>query len=196
MICGFDRQNWRGWVEWELMSKEYAAPWGWSLRIVSVLATVVCGVGAGLMWWSDPLWVRWLAWLPLVVIVGSVLFLIRGYSVTSEEMGVRRLFWCTRVSLAELISARVESGAMRWSVRLCGNGGFFSITGYYFNRSLGRYRAWVTDADRVVVLRFPSRTVVISPAEPEEFILDLQRYVKKDLHRAETMSGEQGEQGE
>jgi hypothetical protein len=178
------------------MSKEYAAPWGWSLRIVSVLATVVCGVGAGLMWWSDPLWVRWLAWLPLVVIVGSVLFLIRGYSVTSEEMGVRRLFWCTRVSLAELISARVESGAMRWSVRLCGNGGFFSITGYYFNRSLGRYRAWVTDADRVVVLRFPSRTVVISPAEPEEFILDLQRYVKKDLHRAETMSGEQGEQGE
>jgi hypothetical protein len=196
VICGFDRQNWRGWVEWELMSKEYAAPWGWSLRIVSVLATVVCGVGAGLMWWSDPLWVRWLAWLPLVVIVGSVLFLIRGYSVTSEEMGVRRLFWCTRVSLAELISARVESGAMRWSVRLCGNGGFFSITGYYFNRSLGRYRAWVTDADRVVVLRFPSRTVVISPAEPEEFILDLQRYVKKDLHRAETMSGEQGEQGE
>jgi hypothetical protein len=82
---------------------------------------------------------------------------------------------------------------MRWSVRLWGNGGFFSFTGFYFNRLLGRYRAWVTDPRRVVVLRFPARTVVISPAEPEEFILDLQRYVKKDLHRVEAMEGEQGE---
>ena len=51
------------------------------------------------------------------------------YRVTSEEIWVRRLFWCTRVSLAELMSARVESEAMRWSVRLWGNGGFFSFTG-------------------------------------------------------------------
>jgi hypothetical protein len=145
------------------------------------------------MWCSDQLLVRWLAWLPLAVIVGSMLFLIRGYRLTSEEIWVRRLFWCTRVSLAELMSARVESGVMRWSVRLWGNGGFFSFTGFYFNRLLGRYRAWVTDPRRVVVLRFPARTVVISPAEPEEFILDLQRYVKKDLHRVEAMEGEQGE---
>ena len=120
MICGFDRRNWRGWVEWEWMMKEYSAPWGWSLRIVSALATAGCGVGAVLMWCSDQLLVRWLAWLPLAVIVGSMLFLIRGYRVTSQEIWVRRLFWCTRVSLAELMSARVESEAMRWSVGVYG----------------------------------------------------------------------------
>ena len=103
MICGFDRRNWRGWVEWEWMMKEYSAPWGWSLRIVSALATAGCGVGAVLMWCSDQLLVRWLAWLPLAVIVGSMLFLIRGYRVTSQEIWVRRLFWCTRVSLAEFV---------------------------------------------------------------------------------------------
>lgn len=193
MICGFDRRNWRGWVEWGLMMKEYSAPWGWSLRIVSALATAGCGAGAVLMWCSDQLLVRWLAWLPLAVIVGSMLFLIRGYRVTSEEIWVRRLFWCTRVSLAELMSARVESGVMRWSVRLWGNGGFFSFTGFYFNRLLGRYRAWVTDPRRVVVLRFPARTVVISPAEPEEFIRDVERCVMARLRRAEAMSGELGE---
>lgn len=91
------------------------------------------------------------------------------------------------------MSARVESGALRWSVRLWGNGCFFSFTGYYFNRLLSRYRAWVTDPRRVVVLRFPARTVVISPAEPEEFIRDVERCVMARLRRAEAMSGELGE---
>jgi hypothetical protein len=45
----------------------------------------------------------------------------------------------------------------------------------------------------VVVLRFPSCTVVISPAEPEEFIRDVERCVMARLRRAEAMSGELGE---
>ena len=57
--------------------------------------------------------------------------------------------------------------------RLPGNGGFFSFTGFYRNKTLGAYRAYVTDRHLTVVLRYAERTVVISPSSPEAFARDL-----------------------
>jgi len=62
---------------------------------------------------------------------------------------------------------------MRGSIRTFGNGGLFSFTGFYRNRLLGAYRAFVTDPRQAVVLRFPKRNVVVSPGAPEEFVRDL-----------------------
>jgi hypothetical protein len=58
---------------------------------------------------------------------------------------------------------------MRWSIRTFGNGGFFSFSGFYRNKLLGAYRAFVTDRHQTVVLRYGGRTVVVSPSSPEEF---------------------------
>jgi Bacterial PH domain len=65
--------------------------------------------------------------------------------------------------------------AMNKSLRTCGNGGGFSFTGWYWSKSLGFYRAFVTDLNRTVVLRFENRTVVVSPGEPEDFVGELNR---------------------
>jgi hypothetical protein len=59
---------------------------------------------------------------------------------------------------------------MRRSLRLFGNGGLFSITGIFQNATLGRYRAFVTDPKQAVVLRYESRVVVLSPANPDELL--------------------------
>jgi hypothetical protein len=75
--------------------------------------------------------------------------------------------------LAGLKSAEVMPRAMSGSLRICGNGGAFSFTGWFRNKPLGYYRAFVTDLNRTVVLRFEKRTVVVSPAEPEEFVRKL-----------------------
>jgi hypothetical protein len=56
------------------------------------------------------------------------------------------------------------------SVRTCGNGGLYSFTGWYWNQELGRYRAFVTDHAKIVVLRYPESTVVVSPGDPEGFV--------------------------
>ena len=150
--------------------KEYSAPWSPSLIAVSTLATLVClGLAVGLLA-AGPGRSQWLGLLPLLILLACALFSIRGYSLTASTLRVHRPFWTTQVSLANLSSARFEPSAMRWSLRLWGNGGLFSITGFFFNRPLGRYRAWVTDPHRTVVLRFPTRTLLISPSEPEEFI--------------------------
>jgi hypothetical protein len=59
---------------------------------------------------------------------------------------------------------------MKCSSRLFGNGGLFSFTGLYRNRSFGRYRAFVTDPARSVALFLPNRVVVVSPADAEGFV--------------------------
>ena len=59
-----------------------------------------------------------------------------------------------------------------------GNGGLFSITGRFWNRKLGRYRALATDPSRAIVLRYPKRTIVITPHDPQHFIMRARTFLK------------------
>ncbi|MGL4400092.1 MAG: PH domain-containing protein, partial [Luteolibacter sp.] len=81
----------------------------------------------------------------------------------------------TRLERAGLNSAEVMPKAMSKSLRTCGNGGGFSFTGWYWSKPLGFYRAFVTDLNRTVVLRFDKGTVVVSPGAPEDFVMELNR---------------------
>jgi hypothetical protein len=62
---------------------------------------------------------------------------------------------------------------MRGSIRTSGNGGAFSFTGFYHNKRLRSYRAYVTAPRRTVVLRYADRRMVLSPGAPEDFVSDL-----------------------
>ena len=111
--------------------------------------------------------------LPLFIIVGAAPFTVRSYTITPDTILVHRLFWNTRVPLAEFQSAQFDPGALRWSIRTCGNGGMYSITGWYWNKRVGAYRAFATDPKRAVILKFSRRTIVVTPDSPEEFVREL-----------------------
>jgi hypothetical protein len=157
--------------------KIYQAPWGRSLLVVSSLLVVLCV--ANVMAFSfllpeKPRGMVLLAqWALPVIVLGCLPFMIRSYAITEDAILIRRLFWTTRLDRAGLKSAEVIPKAMHKSLRTCGNGGGFSFTGWYWSKPLGFYRAFVTDLNRTVVLRFEKRTVVVSPGEPEEFVKDL-----------------------
>jgi hypothetical protein len=153
--------------------KHYRAPWSKSLIVISSLATALClGIALGMVWNGRGIF-PWLALLPLAIVICSAPFAIRGYSVTSDAILVHRLFWTTRLPLVGLQSAQFDPSAMRGSIRTFGNGGLFSFTGFFRNKLLGAYRAFVTDPRRTVVLHYSKRTVVVSPATPEEFVREL-----------------------
>jgi hypothetical protein len=153
--------------------KNYTAPWSTSLILVSSLATALCfGIAIGAISSSRELF-SLSALVPVAIIFGGLLFTVRGYTVAPAAILVHRLFWTTRLPLAGLQSAQFEPDAMRWSIRTFGNGGLFSFSGFYRNTALGTYRAFVTDPHRTVVLHFPTRTVVVSPSEPEEFVHEI-----------------------
>lgn len=104
------------------------------------------------------------------LVLGIVSFTVRGYEITPDTLLVRRLFWTTRWPLQRPTTARTQPRAMAGSWRLWGNGGFFAFSGHFSNSRLGRYRAFVTDMTRTVVLTTPRGLVVVSPDDPEEFV--------------------------
>lgn len=161
----------------------FRAPWSKSLIVASTFATLVClGVSYG-MWTlpmdrSLPSLRFWLGMLPLAIILVCALFTVRGYSIENNDLAVDRLFWKTRIPLRELMSVKFDPEATRRSIRTFGNGGFFSFTGYFRNKELGSYRAFMTDRRRAVVLRFPSSIIVISPDPPEDFVNTISQYAR------------------
>jgi len=150
--------------------KKFDAPWGKSLVVLSLLTTLLCvGISVVLAWKSQEI-LSWAVLIPLCIPVGSATFTIRGYSVDSKAILVHRLLWATRVPLTGLQTAQYEPDAMCGSTRLFGNSGLFSITGLFSNKAIGTYRAFVTDSHRTVLLKFPARTIVVSPEQPEAFV--------------------------
>ena len=151
--------------------------------VASIFATLVC-LGVSYAMWTLPMDTSlgqlrfWLAVLPLAVILLCALFTVRGYSIVSNYLVIDRLFWKTNVSLRELRSVKFDPTATHRSIRTFGNGGFFSFTGYFRNKELGSYRAFMTDRRRAVVLRFPSSVIVVSPDRPEDFVNTISQYAR------------------
>jgi hypothetical protein len=114
-------------------------------------------------------------WLLPLILLGCLPFMVMGYEITEDAIFIRRPLWKTRLDRVGLKSAESVPNVMTKSLRTCGNGGGFSFTGWYWNKPLGFYRAFVTDLNRTVVLRFERRTVVVSPDDPENFVNALKR---------------------
>lgn len=108
--------------------------------------------------------------LPLLILFVGSFFTIRGYVLTKDALFVQRLGWNSKVDLAGLNSAEADPKAMTRPIRTFGNGGLFCFAGYFRSKKLGSYRAFATDPKRSVVLKFPNRTIVVTPEEPEEFV--------------------------
>ncbi len=162
-----------------ILMKTYRAPWGKALRWSSAgLVVLAAAFFVGMSWLpaATPGWVAGLArWSLPLILLACLPFVIRGYAITADAILIRRLFWTTRLDRAGLTSAEVVPKAMNKSLRTCGNGGAFSFTGWYWSKPLGAFRAYVTDLNRTVVLRFGKRTVVVSPDAPEDFAEGLNR---------------------
>jgi len=153
-----------------------AARWSGFLKGISIAVSVlligvttVLTVAVPLPGYAQPA-----VWLPLVILVAAIPFVVRAYRVEDGVLMVRRLFWVSRVPLGVLREARIDPQAGAGSIRLLGNGGLFSFTGWFRNTKLGRYRAFVTDWQHAVVLRGEVCTALLSPADPAAFVRALQ----------------------
>lgn len=155
--------------------KNFRAPWGRYLVGSSILSVVILfGVG---VWLSIVPGSRSLNYILVFLFAGLVLgaglVTIRGYTVTADAILVRRLLWSTRLPREGLVSATVEPKAMKGSLKLSGNDGMFSFSGWFWSKKLGRFNAYVTDLNRTVVLRWDKRTAVVSPDDPEGFVREV-----------------------
>ena len=157
-----------------------AAVWPKSLKVASTLSVVVIlGVGYA-AWKAVPPYglahvlVSLAACVPPAIGFVAALFMVRGYELDGGGLHIHRLLWATSIDLKGLKQVRHDPEAMKSSIRLFGNGGFFAITGVFQNKKLGRYRAFATNPEHSVVLVLPNRTLVVSPADPQGFVRRVQ----------------------
>lgn len=151
----------------------FCAPWGTTLKSTTLLSVViligilVIGISAGTR--DSAAWILGMVAMPLSILVIAACFAIRGYVLSRETLLVLRPGWNSKLPLADLISIEVDPEAMKGSIRTFGNGGMFCFAGIFKNRKLGTYRAFATDPKRAVILKFPNRTVVVTPDSPKDF---------------------------
>ena len=166
-----------------LVLAEFAAPWGRSVRIATGAAVAVLTLLllAGLFTGPQqlPLWRVAMVGVPLAVLLGSLPFMVRGYVLTESHIEVRRLGWSSVLPLAGLVSVTGEPEGLSGSVRLFGNGGLFGMSGWFWNRRIGRFRAYATDPGRVVLLRYRDGSkVVVTPHDVQHFIVRVKTLAK------------------
>ena len=153
----------------------FKAPWSPVLVAVTALGCVVLlGVPiAGLLSGGRGGLLLFMVAMPLTILLLAAVFGIWGYRLAGDTLYIQRLGWATEIPLVGLIDATVDPQAMDSSWRLWGNGGLFSFTGHFRNRRYGHYRAYATAPRQAVVLKFPQRTLVLTPDRPERFVREV-----------------------
>jgi Bacterial PH domain len=162
---------------------EFSAPRSRSVsRVTAGTVAVLLAVAfAGLSLAPLP-WLPWrlaLVLVPLALLLAALPFMVRGYVLTEDSIEVQRLGWSTMLPLAGLIGVSAEPEGLRGSLRLFGNGGLFAISGWFWNRRLGRFRAYATDPHRAVVLAYrDGGKVVVTPGDVLHFIVRVRALAK------------------
>ena len=158
-------------------SNYFKAPWSPLLLLITASMTfLLVGISAVGYLTSGPL-NPFLVYIPLAILIGAIFFTIRGYRITPQFLYISRFLWQTRIALHTLKSVELNPQATKRSIRLFGNGGLYSISGLFRNKTLGKYRAFITDPKKSVVLRFPTRNIVISPDNPELFCQQIETLI-------------------
>jgi hypothetical protein len=160
---------------------EFSAPWSRSLRVTTAvtvaLLLAVAALGLllaprGLARWPPVL-------LPLLILLSALPFMVRGYMLTEDAIQVRRLGWRSVLPLDGLVAVTGEPEGLRGAVRTFGNGGLFGISGWFWSRRLGAFRAYATDPARVVLLRYrDGRKVIVTPGDVQHFVVRVRTQAK------------------
>jgi len=151
----------------------FRARWGKLLIIISTLISIFLLVIFSAIAFSErtttvTAMALYLA-MPLLIIFVSLLFTVRGYTVSGNTLRIKRLLWNTNIDIGMLSTVECDPKAMTGSIRTLGNGGLFSFSGRYRSGKFGSFRAYVTDFKNCVIIKASGQITVVSPENPELF---------------------------
>jgi hypothetical protein len=161
----------------------FASQWARSLRgltilslaILVVLVVLALAVGPS----GNAAWIAVIL-IPAILVLAAVsFFTIRRYEVRPGVLLVKRLGGTTRVDLAGLESVEADPQALDDVRRTFGDGKPSLFFNTYDSPRLGKLEAFGKQEPQAVVLRFPGRTVVVTPAEPQRMVEALDRLIER-----------------
>jgi hypothetical protein len=111
---------------------------------------------------------------PFIFATAMLAFIPRESIVVGNELRVKTLVVTLKYDLTEIRGAMAVSPEdIRFgkTIRLLGAGWPFKPYGYFSNAKLGRFLAFVTDWQKMVLVIFPDKRILVSPDNPK-IILD------------------------
>jgi hypothetical protein len=175
-----------------VLSKSMAT---WTWVIVLILAGVVVGNAVLFVWlgartgWPQHVTRSGTAVLALfAVAVGLLLALTYGYApssflVTQEAVVIQRPIKPIALPLEKItLVRRVTEAEFKGTVKTFGNGGLFARTGRFHSPGLGNFRMYLKDSESAVLIDTDER-FVISPCEPDAFVLEVQTRMSERANR-------------
>jgi len=170
------------------MNISFSAPWGRKVTLLTILtgslllvlpAIQVLAMRASHVGTRHPWVLLQVVIVPPAVLLGCALFMVRSYTLDAGRLSIQRLFWSNTMDLGDLEAVYHDPEATKRSRKIWGNDGLFAMSGLFRNEPLGRYQAYITDPKRAVVLKLRTRTVVVTPDDPEKFIREIKRTFPK-----------------
>lgn len=166
-----------------MMGMEYGAAWSMPLTLRVVASMFLAPFAAfGLfvalrLGLHVPVWPSFaLAAIPAGLALLFLFRAIRGFVVTRDAVFVRRLMWSSCEPLDGLVEARVDETAMEDAKVQRTPAGGFGTGGWFWSARFGRFRGYVTNTRRVVVLKFDRGVVVLSPDDPDAFVRHIESF--------------------
>ena len=114
-----------------------------------------------------------IAALPVAYAIAYMLRAIRGFALSRDAVFVRRFLWTTVEPLSGLRSATIDTEALAGIERLRTRPGGFGIGGWYWSAQFGRFRGYLTNVNRPVVLTLERGVIILSPDDPDAFVRHL-----------------------
>ena len=114
----------------------------------------------------------------LLSLVAVIVLAPRNYSVSPSSIVIHRLGPGIVIPMDKLEGVRVaEEGAVfNGAIRTAASGGAFGFYGRFQNPRIGKFRAYATRRDKLVVMKLKdSRPIVISPDDPNGFEDEVRR---------------------
>lgn len=160
---------------------EFATSWGrstWAITVIGVaVALAVAGymlvLGASQLGQSGTLGTILVAVgiADLLSVVTIALLAPGQYAVKASAVVIRRLGPNIRIPLDDITEVGVaDKGTFRGAIRMMASGGLFGYFGKFRSPELGKFDAYVTRWEGLVLIRRKSANpVVLSPDEPDKF---------------------------
>lgn len=111
--------------------------------------------------------------VPLCLILGAAfLFAPKYYIIGEGKISIKRYLGKTSINISDVADIRAIDGSqLKYAIRTFGVGGFFGYYGLYWSKSLGSFKAYITDRNNCVLLQTrQGKRFVLSPDNRLEFV--------------------------
>ena len=99
------------------------------------------------------------------------------YIVTEQKIIIKRIGQGITIPWADVcaVSHIPYDDVFRSAIRTMGCGGLFGIYGNFKSASMGKFKAYMTRRDKLVLVRTPDKPFVLTPDDPKGFIAAVQQ---------------------